>query len=406
MWARPTRAPSTWRAPAVPRSCSHELDHLTEAGRAERLALREQPAGRVHRAAAAERGVARVEDRRAARRARRARAPPTRAAPGPRRCPGTRRRRRRPARCPASAYASLRGERARRGDRRVVDARERCRLAEHAAGQVRAQHGRCERHPARGAAVAFRSTTAAAPSFGEQSMKRWSGSQTSRDPSTSSAVTSLRNIAFGLCTPVAPVLHHDAARSSLVRPDSRMSRCARSAKYAGVAASPASSRHGSKKLDRMMPFGIFSMPNTSTQSYWPARIAPAASWSAAAPLAHPASMSTIGMPVSASVAEHLVAGGDPGVRGAAERGLEVAAPDAGLGERRAHRGDAHVGDGAVLEPAERMDADAGDLDRDPRSRRELPGLDRGAVVVGVQRHDPQVHRETVRVAVVRERRAG
>ena len=26
-----------------------------------------------------------------------------------------------------------------------------------------------------------------------------------------------------------------------------------------------------------MPFGIFSMPNTSTQSYWPARIAPAAS---------------------------------------------------------------------------------------------------------------------------------
>ena len=48
-----------------------------------------------------------------------------------------------------------------------------------------------------------------------------------------------------------------------------------------------------------MPFGIFSTPNTSAHSYCPARIAPAASWSAAPPLAQPASMSTIGMPVRA-----------------------------------------------------------------------------------------------------------
>ncbi len=54
-----------------------------------------------------------------------------------------------------------------------------------------------------------------------------------------------------------------------------------------------------------MPLGIFSMPNTSAHSYWPARIAPAASCSAAPPLAHPASMSTIGMPVSASAPRTL-----------------------------------------------------------------------------------------------------
>ena len=54
-----------------------------------------------------------------------------------------------------------------------------------------------------------------------------------------------------------------------------------------------------------MPFGIFSTPNTSAQSYCPARIAPAASCSAAPPLAQPASMSTIGTPVSASAPSTL-----------------------------------------------------------------------------------------------------
>ncbi len=68
--------------------------------------------------------------------------------------------------------------------------------------------GRCERRTADArvtrfgpAPVALRRTTAAAPSFGEQSMKRCNGSHTRREPSTSSAVTSLRNIAFGLFTP-------------------------------------------------------------------------------------------------------------------------------------------------------------------------------------------------------------
>jgi len=47
----------------------------------------------------------------------------------------------------------------------------------------------------------------------------------------------------------------------------------------------------------MNPAGIFSTPNTRTVSYWPAAMAPAANDNAAAPLAQPASMSTIGPPV-------------------------------------------------------------------------------------------------------------
>ena len=72
-----------------------------------------------------------------------------------------------------------------------------------------------------------------------------------------------------------------------------------------MAARPASSRHGSKNDERMIPFGIFSRPKTSTVSYWPARIAPAASISAAAPDAQPASTSTIGMPVRPSAPRTL-----------------------------------------------------------------------------------------------------
>ena len=125
-----------------------------------------------------------------------------------------------------------------------------------------------------------------------------------------------------------------------------------------MAASPAASRHGSKNVERMIPFGIFSMPNTSTVSYWPARIAPAASMSAAAPLAQPASTSTIGMPVRPNALEDLVARRDTRVGGAAERGVEARV--ARLVERGSHRGDPELGDGAVREPPEGMDPDPGD----------------------------------------------
>ena len=86
----------------------------------------------------------------------------------------------------------------------------------------------------------------------------------------------------------------------MVTPDVWHNRCARNPKNAGVAARPASSCHGSKNEDRMIPFGIFSVPNTTTVSYWPARMEAAASMRAALPLAQPASTSTIGMPVRPS----------------------------------------------------------------------------------------------------------
>ncbi len=105
------RAVDLARRRRSPRSWCDELDDLTERRRAERLTLRQQPAGRVHRPAAADARVAGGEHRAPARPARTGRAPPTpsssRAASvswhsttstssGP---------------MPASAYASSRGER-------------------------------------------------------------------------------------------------------------------------------------------------------------------------------------------------------------------------------------------------------------------------------------------------------
>ncbi len=47
----------------------------------------------------------------------------------------------------------------------------------------------------------------------------------------------------------------------------------------------------------MIPFGIFSIPKARAVPYWPLRMDAAASMRAAAPLAHPASTSMMGMPV-------------------------------------------------------------------------------------------------------------
>ena len=49
--ASPTRAPSTWRGPGFSAQLVYQLDDLSERRRAERLALREQPAARVDRSA-------------------------------------------------------------------------------------------------------------------------------------------------------------------------------------------------------------------------------------------------------------------------------------------------------------------------------------------------------------------
>ena len=128
-------------------------------------------------------------------------------------------------------------------------------------------------------------------------MKRWSGSLTTREPSTSATDVSFWYMASGLATPLCRFFTTTRARWSLVTPEVCMRRWARRAKNAGVAANPASSCQGSKNDERIMPLGIFSVPKTSTVSYCPARMAAAASMRAAPPLAQPASTSTIGMPV-------------------------------------------------------------------------------------------------------------
>ena len=95
--------------------------------------------------------------------------------------------------------------------------------------------GRCERSAAAATVTppaprARRSTIAAAPSFGEHSMYRVSGSQTSGEASTDSSVNSLRNIAYGLSTPLRWFFTDTCARCWRVTPESRISLCARSAK--------------------------------------------------------------------------------------------------------------------------------------------------------------------------------
>ena len=118
---------------------------------------------------------------------------------------------------PASSYASSRGERRRRRDVGVVDAGQRCRLAEHAAGQVRAQPRRRER-ARRAVAGRARSTTAAAPSLGEHSIQRCSGSHTTRDASTSLGGHLLAEHRVRVVHAVAPVLHHDLGEVLLGEP--------------------------------------------------------------------------------------------------------------------------------------------------------------------------------------------
>ena len=112
-----------------------------------------------------------------------------------------------------------------------------------------------------------------------------------------------------------------------------------------------------------MPLGIFSTPTTSTASCWPERRSP---WRPGRgrrrPDAHPASTSTMGMPVRARAPSTRWPGGHPAVRGGAERGPDPRpAPrrgPAGVVEGAADGDDAELGGGGVAEAAERVQPDA------------------------------------------------
>ena len=163
----------------------HELDDLAERRRAERLALRQQPAARVDRAGRRRASVAPSASSFGllARRAEAELLVREQLAGG--------------VGVLALDHVDVVGpdagflvgvvgrERRRRGDVGVVDARERRGLAEHAAREVRPQPRRRERDRVRGRRRSRRrSTIAAAPSFGEHSIQRCSGSHTTRDAST------------------------------------------------------------------------------------------------------------------------------------------------------------------------------------------------------------------------------
>ena len=106
--ARATRAPFDLPRTGFAAQLAHQLDDLTERGGAERLALRQQSTARVHRPRAAERDRAVGEETCLLARRAQAELVDTRAARVPRRCPGTRPRRCRRVRRPASSYASRR----------------------------------------------------------------------------------------------------------------------------------------------------------------------------------------------------------------------------------------------------------------------------------------------------------
>ena len=191
--------------------------------------------------------------------------------------------------------------------------------------------GRCERSTADASVtrlgsrpVARRSTTAAAPSFGEHSMKRCSGSHTSREPSTSSAVTSLRNIAFGLCDAVAPVLHHDPGQVVL-----------REARLAQQALGPEREVRGrGREPGLLAPRLEEARPDDALRHLLHAEhehaVVLAGPDRARRELQRRRTARAAGLDVDdrdageRERAEHLVARGDARVRGAAERGLEVA----------------------------------------------------------------------------------
>ena len=68
------------------------------------------------------------------------------------------------------------------------------------------------------------STIAAAPSFGEQSIHKWSGSHTTRDARTDSASTGDWYMASGLLAPCLRFLTTTAARCCFVTPEVCMRR--------------------------------------------------------------------------------------------------------------------------------------------------------------------------------------
>ncbi len=105
-----------------------------------------------------------------------------------------------------------------------------------------------------------------------------SGLDTVGDFATSSAVTSLRYLAYGLLRPWAAFLILTWAKSSVVAPYRSMRRRAHIAKYAGLVmpSSRKRSQSGSSPRSPLLglrkPLGVVSAPTTSATSHMPDRM--------------------------------------------------------------------------------------------------------------------------------------
>ena len=190
--------------------------------------------------------------------------------------------------------------------------------------------GRCDRSRADASVIVSRpasasrcSTTAAAPSFGEHSIQRCSGSQTTRDASTSSRVTGLAEHRVGVVHAVAAVLHHDVGEMLLrepgfaqqaLRPQGEVGRRGREA---GLLAPGFEERRADDALGHLLH------PEHEHA------VVLAGADRAGRELQRGAAARAAGLDVddrhagARERAEHLVAGRDAAVGGAAERGLET-----------------------------------------------------------------------------------
>ena len=191
-----------------------------------------------------------------------------------------------------------------------------------------------------------------------------------RDASTSSAVTSLRNIAFGLCTPWRRFFTTTAARCVLREPVLAQQPLRAQREVRGRRREPGllAPRLEERRADDALRHLLDAEHEHA--------VVLAGADRARRELQRGAAARAAGFDVddrhagARERAEHLVARRDPAVRGAAERGVERRV--AGFGERGAHRVHAHVGVRQPVEPAERVDADAGDLDAVTRLTARTP----------------------------------
>ena len=360
VWARPVARAGHLAVTRVAAQLMDELDDLPERGRAERFALRQEATARVHRPGAAERDDTVGEQPGLLARLAQAELVVREQLPG---------------RVGVLALDDVDvvgtharflvgvacRERRRRCDVGVIDAGERCRFAEHAAGEVGTQPRRRERHRGAGRAVGG----AAQHDRGRTFVGRAQHPEVQRR-----ADEPRREHFFGghllaehrvrVVHAVPPILDDDprevVLRQSVLaqqalRAQREVRRCGRESRFLAP-------RFEEGRADDALRHLLDAEHQHAVVLPGPDRARRELEGGTAARAAR---LDVDDRHARArDRAEDLVTGRDAAVRGAAERGLERRI--AGLGERGAHRVHTHVGVRQRVEASEGMDADTGDLD--------------------------------------------